>query len=53
MEEKDFSFKLIFSLQCYESQLVLLNKEQERKLSFFCNLKEKSKLNFIKPHIYL
>lgn len=46
MEEKDFSFKLIFPLQCHESQLVLLNEKQERKL-----YPKKSKLNVTKPYI--
>lgn len=41
MEEKDFSLKLIFPLQCYESQLVLLNEKQERKLHhFYANSKK-------------
>lgn len=41
MEEKDFSFKLIFPLQGYESQLLLLNEKWERKLyHFYANAKK-------------
>jgi len=43
VEEKDFSFKLIFSLQCYESQLQLLNEKQERKLYIFMQTQGKRK----------